>query len=77
MLRMFGKPVKEVVKVDMAGKLQELGLAVHYPPSVWPPMAAVKDLAAKAKALVRQGQENPFVCVLLRMYVPMMVAMAH
>ena len=63
---MLGKPKPAVVHVDMAKRLKDLGLSEFFPDTLWPPTAAVRELASKLKALKKLGQENAFVSVDLK-----------
>ena len=65
-LCMLGKPKPAVVHVDMAKRLKDLGLSEFFPDTLWPPTAAVRELASKLKALKKLGQENAFVSVDLK-----------
>jgi len=72
LMRMVGKPVKELVKVDLDARLRELGLADHFPISTWPPVAAVRELATKVKQLKRMAPDranDPFANAELKKYV--------
>ena len=59
----IAKPSNELVRVDLEGRIKELGLDKVYPVSWWPPMAAVRELATKVKTLKKaapERMEEPF-----------------
>ena len=68
----IAKPSNELVRVDLEGRIKELGLDNVYPVSWWPPMAAVRELATKVKNLKKaapERMEEPFAHCDLRKYV--------
>ena len=65
MYRFFGKP-KPLIRINLAEKIQELGLDTIYGSESWPEPAAVRELGTKVKNLTGEGFKNPFVCADLR-----------
>jgi hypothetical protein len=58
LLRAVGKPMRELVKVDLDGRIEELGLGSFLPVSAWPSLAAVRELATKVRALKRSAPDR-------------------
>ena len=65
MYRFFGK-AKPLVKINLAEKMNELGLDQLFGSDSWPEPAAVRELATKIKNLTGEGFSNPHVCAELR-----------
>ena len=57
---------RPVEHVDLKSKLDGLGLGPLFPPSSWPPAAAVRELQHKLKGLEKVGVKRPFVACDLR-----------
>ena len=65
----FGSKSRRLEKVNMAGRLEELGLDMFFGSSSWPDIAPVRELATKVRSLSGEGFANPFVYVDLKKYV--------
>ena len=68
--KVLNKP-RELVEVDMAGKMKESGLEKFLPANVWPPMAAVSTPCIRNECIIvratgtgvsDQGQEGEGLC---------------
>lgn len=70
LLNMLGKPTHELVKVDLAAKLEALGLDRHFPHEMWPDVPAVRELATKIRARKKSGELAPFVFADLKKFLP-------
>ena len=57
-LRVAGKPVRELAKVNLPERIGELGLDQFVPVSAWPALPAVRELATKVKALKRAAPDR-------------------
>ena len=69
-LKAFGKDQPKVEPVEVAKKLQELGLDSHVPSDLWPPMNAVRELNHKLKTMKKAGFASVFIEVELRKFLP-------
>ena len=69
MLEIFGSKSWKLEAVNMAGRLEELGLDLFFGSSSWPDIAPVRELATKVRSLSGEGFANPFVYVDLKKYV--------
>ena len=71
-LRVAGKPVRELAKVNLPERIGGLGLDQFLPVSAWPALPAVRELATKVKALKRAAPDRtgePYANCDLRKYV--------
>ena len=60
LFKFLGKP-KPLVRVNLAARMEELGLDAWFSSESWPEVAAVRELSTKVKSLVGDGFSNPFV----------------
>jgi hypothetical protein len=60
MYKFFGKP-KPLVRINLAARMEELGLDRHFDSESWPEASAVRELSTKIKNLTGDGFEKPFV----------------
>ena len=59
LMKSLGKASRTpAVSVDMERQLESKGLDKLFPPALWPPIAAVRELATKAKSMQKAGQPN-------------------
>ena len=58
--KLFGKP-SGLEKVNLAEKLDELGLSKWFGSASWPEAAAVRELKTKAENKSGEGFTNPFI----------------
>ena len=52
---------KPLVKVNLAARMEELGLDYWFESELWPEAAAVRELSTKAKNISGEGFQHPFV----------------
>jgi len=60
MCRFFGKP-KRLERVNVALRMEELGLDQFFESECWPDAAPLRELLTKVKNLTGDGFSNPFV----------------
>ena len=65
MCKFFGKP-KRLERVNLAARIEELGLDVFFDSESWPDAAPLRELCTKVKNLTGEGFSNPFVFAELR-----------
>ena len=56
-----GSKATKLEPFDVGAKLTELGLDGHFPVEVWPPSAAVREIATWLKARKRLGNSKGYV----------------
>ena len=65
MCAFFGKP-KKLERVNVAARMEELGLDLLFDSESWPDAAPLRELSTKIKNLTGEGFSNPHVFAELR-----------
>ena len=52
---------RKLERVNLAGRLEEIGLDQYFGSDSWPDVAPVREPATKIKSLTGEGFQNPFV----------------
>ena len=60
MCKLFGKP-KRLERVNLAVRIEELGLDAFFDSESWPDAAPLRELCTQVKNLTGEGFSNPFV----------------
>ena len=64
--KMFGKRLKKLEPVNLAVRMEELGLDNLFPSEAWPEAAPCRELRTKVKSNTGEGFANPYVYADLR-----------